>query len=51
MKLTSPKCAKGDNDMKEYTKPVAERLELSADEDLAAIIRSEPTVEDDDLSV
>jgi hypothetical protein len=37
--------------MKEYTTPVAEVLALSADEELAAVIRSEPTVEDDDLSV
>ena len=39
--------------MKTYTKPLAEVLELTADEELAAVIRSEPTVEDndEDLSV
>lgn len=37
--------------MKDYMKPFVEILELSADADLAAVIRSEPTVEDDDLSV
>ncbi len=39
--------------MKSYSKPLLEVLELAADEALAAIIQSEPTVEDndDDLSV
>lgn len=37
--------------MKHYTKPLAEVLELTADDALAAVIRSEPTVEDNDLSV
>ena len=37
--------------MKRYTKPSLDVLELTADEALAAVIRSEPTVEDDDLSV
>lgn len=39
--------------MKTYQKPLLEVLELTADEALAAVIRSEPTVEDndDDLSV
>ncbi len=38
--------------MKQYTKPSVEVLELLADEALAAVVRSEPTVEDndDDLS-
>ena len=37
--------------MKPYETPVLELYELTADEALAAVIRSEPTVEDDDLSV
>ena len=38
--------------MKYYEAPVLEIYELTADEALAAVIRSEPTVEDnDDLSV
>lgn len=38
--------------MKQYTTPTLELCELTADESLAAVIRSEPTVEDnDDLSV
>ncbi len=39
--------------MKRYTKPSLNVLELMADEALAAVIQSEPTVEDndDDLSV
>ena len=37
--------------MKQYETPVLEFCELTADEALAAVIRSEPTVEDDDLSV
>ena len=39
--------------MKQYTKPLLDVLELTADETLAAVVRSEPTVEDndDDLSV
>ncbi len=39
--------------MKLYSKPLLEVLELTTDEALAAIIQSEPTVEDndDDLSV
>ena len=38
--------------MKQYTTPSFEVYELTADEALAAVIRSEPTVEDnDDLSV
>lgn len=37
--------------MKQYETPVLELCELTADEALAAVIRSEPTVEDDDLSV
>lgn len=37
--------------MKEYQKPTLETMVLTADEALAAVIRSEPTVEDDDLSV
>ena len=39
--------------MKRYTKPSLDVLELMADEALAAVIQSEPTVEDndDDLSV
>ncbi len=38
--------------MKQYQKPLLEVLELAADEALAAVVRSEPTVEDndDDLS-
>ena len=37
--------------MKPYVMPSLEICELTADEALAAVIRSEPTVEDDDLSV
>ena len=41
--------------MKTYQKPLLEVLELAADEALAAVIQSEPTVEDnqtdDELSV
>lgn len=39
--------------MKTYQKPLLEVLELTADEALAAVIQSEPTIEDndDDLSV
>jgi hypothetical protein len=37
--------------MKHYETPSVERLLLEADDSLAAVIRSEPTVEDDDLSV
>jgi hypothetical protein len=41
--------------MKKYQKPLLEVLELEADKALAAVIQSEPTVEDneddDDLSV
>ena len=37
--------------MKPYTTPSLEFCELTTDEALAAVIRSEPTVEDDDLSV
>ncbi len=39
--------------MKRYTKPSLDVLELMADEALAAVIQSEPTIEDndDDLSV
>ena len=39
--------------MKAYETPALEVCELTADESLAAVIRSEPTVEDndDDLSV
>lgn len=39
--------------MKQYVTPFVEVLELMADEALAAVVRSEPTVEDndDDLSV
>lgn len=37
--------------MKKYETPSLEVVVLTADEALAAIIRSEPTVEDDDLSV
>ena len=37
--------------MKEYQKPTLETMALTADEELEAVIRSEPTVEDDDLSV
>ena len=37
--------------MKQYTKPAVEVLELLADEALAAVVQSEPTVEDnEDLS-
>ena len=37
--------------MKEYLKPSIEVMELLADEALAAVIQSEPTVEDnEDLS-
>jgi hypothetical protein len=34
--------------LKEYCKPLLEVLELTADEALAAVVQSEPTVEDDD---
>ena len=37
--------------MKQYEAPTLAIIVLLADEALAAIIRSEPTVEDDDLSV
>ena len=39
--------------MKQYTAPLLEVLELTTDEALAAVIQSEPTVEDndEDLSV
>lgn len=37
--------------MKQYEAPKLEICVLLADEALAAVIRSEPTVEDDDLSV
>ena len=37
--------------MKTYQKPLLEVMELTADEALAAVVQSEPTVEDDDLSV
>lgn len=39
--------------MKRYTKPSLDVLELTADEAIAAVVQSEPTVEDndDDLSV
>ena len=39
--------------MKHYTTPMLEVYELTTDESLAAVIQSEPTVEDndDDLSV
>ena len=37
--------------MKRYEAPTLELLVITADEALAAVIRSEPTVEDDDLSV
>ncbi len=39
--------------MKQYTKPLLDVLELTAEEALAAVIQSEPTVEDndDDLTV
>lgn len=39
--------------MKQYITPLLEVLELTADEALAAVIQSEPTVEDndEDLSV
>ena len=37
--------------MKQYVTRFVDVLELMADEALAAVIRSEPTVEDDDLSV
>ena len=38
--------------MKQYTKPLLEVLNLAADEALAVVVQSEPTVEDndDDLS-
>lgn len=37
--------------MKSYVKPTAEVLELTADTALAAVVQSEPTVEDnEDLS-
>ena len=44
---------KGGLILKQYMKPSLEVLELMADEALAAVIQSEPTVEDndDDLSV
>ena len=34
--------------MRPYSRPELELLELTADEALAAIVQSEPTVEDDD---
>ena len=34
--------------MKQYITPLLEVLELTADEALAAVIQSEPTVEDND---
>lgn len=34
--------------MKQYTAPLLEVLTLTADEALAAVIQSEPTVEDND---
>ena len=39
--------------MKQYTAPLLEVLDLTADETLAAVVQSEPTVEDndEDLSV
>lgn len=37
--------------MKTYEAPYVKMIELIVDEALAAVIRSEPTVEDDDLSV
>ena len=39
--------------MKQYITPLLEVLELTADEALAAVVQSEPTVEDndEDLSV
>lgn len=37
--------------MKTYETPTAVLLTLTADEALAAIVQSEPIVEDDDLSV
>jgi hypothetical protein len=37
--------------MKRYVTPTLEVQELLQEEALAAVIRSEPTVEDDDLSV
>ncbi len=37
--------------MKQYEAPALEIYELTADKALAAIVQSEPTVEDDDLSV
>lgn len=37
--------------MKTYQKPLLEVLELTADEAIAAVVQSEPIVEDDDLSV
>ena len=37
--------------MKQYTKPSIEVMELASDEALAAVVQSEPTVEDnEDLS-
>lgn len=37
--------------MKTYVAPCVEIRELTAEEPLAAVIRSEPVVEDDELSV
>ena len=37
--------------MKDYMKPSIQLLELQSNEALAAVVQSEPTVEDDDLSV
>ena len=37
--------------MKTYQKPLLEVMELTADEAMAAVVQSEPTVEDDELSV
>lgn len=37
--------------MKQYQTPVFELQELQLDEAIAAVVQSEPTVEDDDLSV
>lgn len=37
--------------MKQYQAPVFELQELQLDEAIAAVVQSEPTVEDDDLSV
>lgn len=34
--------------MKQYTKPLVEVLELMVDKALAAVVQSEPTVEDND---